>query len=298
MAQKILRERGGEILKAVLIKLSELGGEAQVKELFAGVEKKLDLTDYEKAPYEKSGYIRWQTKVRFHSIGCVKAGYITKSGGRWRLTEQGAKILKKSPDELIKLVYEKYYAWKKAQEIEAPTLDNGNDEPEEIIRQVAYEQATEQARQEIENHINSLGPYDFQKLVAELLTAMGYHVRSIAPPGPDGGIDIVAYTDPLGTSAPRIRVQVKHKQKKMTVRDVREMDGLLRQEGDIGLLVSLAGFTSEVEKEIRAASRHIDTMDLDRVIRLWEQHYDKVRESGKMLLPLVKLYFLAPPTED
>ena len=105
------------------------------------------------------------------------------------------------------------------------------------------------------------------------------------------------YKDPLGTSTPRIRVQVKHRDQKMTVKEVRELEGLLRKEGDIGLIVSSAGFTSEVEREIRASSKHIETMDLDRLIRLWQQYYDNIRESGKVLLPLVKLHFLAPTEE-
>ena len=41
---------------------------------------------------------------------------------------------------------------------------------------------------------------------------MGYHVAWIAPPEKDHGqIDMVAYTDPLGASGPRILVQIKHK---------------------------------------------------------------------------------------
>lgn len=40
---------------------------------------------------------------------------------------------------------------------------------------------------------------------------MGYYIQSVAPRGKDGGIDIVAYTDPLGAKIPRIKVQVKHK---------------------------------------------------------------------------------------
>jgi restriction system protein len=172
-----------------------------------------------------------------------------------------------------------------------------SEDSEKIVRQTAYEQAVEQARAEIEEHVNDLGPYDFQRLVAELLTAMGYHVPFIAPPGRDGGIDIVAYKDPLGTSSPRIRVQVKHREQKLTVKEVRELEGLLRKEGDIGLIVSSSGFTSEVEREIRASSKHIETMDLDRLILLWQQYYDNIRESGKTLLPLVKLYFLTPSEE-
>ena len=75
------------------------------------------------------------------------------------------------------------------------------------------------------------------------------------------------------------------------------MDSLLRKEGDVGLFVSSSGFTTDAEREVRGASRHIDTMDLDRLISLWEENYEKIHEGGKALLPLVKLHFLAPTEE-
>jgi restriction system protein len=171
------------------------------------------------------------------------------------------------------------------------------DDEDKVVRQTAYDQAVDQARSEIEHHINDLGPYDFQKLVAELLIGMGYHVPFVAPPGRDGGIDLMVYKDPLGINPPRIKVQVKHREQKLSVKEVRELEGLLRKDGDIGLIVSSGGFTSEVEREIRASSKHIETMDMDRLIGLWQDHYDNIRESGRLLLPLVKLYFLAPTEE-
>lgn len=294
MARKIPHERVGEIMKAVLTELKNAGGQERLKNLLDRAESKLDLSEYERAPYEKSGFIRWRAIVHFYSITFVKAGYIQKSGGKWHLTEVGEDALKKPSDEFILSAIEKYRAWKSTQPKPQPDEDESETE---IERQTAYDQAVEQARAEIENHINGLGPYDFQKLVAELLTAMGYHVPFVAPPGRDGGIDIVAYKDPLGSSTPRIKVQVKHREQKMTVREVRELEGLLRKEGDMGLIVSSGGFTSEVEREIRSSSKHIETMDLDRLINLWQQHYENIREPSRALLPLVKLYFLAPTEE-
>jgi hypothetical protein len=38
-------------------------------------------------------------------------------------------------------------------------------------------------------------------------------------------------------------------------------------------------------------------MDLDRLVSLWQQHYDRISEAGKALLPLVKVHFLAPAEE-
>ena len=60
--------------------------------------------------------------------------------------------------------------------------------------------------------------YEFQDLVADLLRAMDYHIAWIAPPGKDRGIDIIAYTDPLGASVPRIKVQFKHRDQSTTVK--------------------------------------------------------------------------------
>lgn len=92
-------------------------------------------------------------------------------------------------------------------------------------------------------------------------------------------------------------VQVKHREQKVNVRDVRELEGLLRRDGDIGLIVSSGGFTNEVSREIRSSVKHIETMDLDRLISLWQQHYGKARESAKTLLPLVQVHYLAPLEE-
>ncbi len=81
------------------------------------------------------------------------------------------------------------------------------------------------SRTESEEYVNVLGACDFQKLVAELLRAIEYHVPYVASPGRDGGIDIVAYKDPLGTPTPRIKVPVKHRDPKVTVKEVRELEG-------------------------------------------------------------------------
>jgi restriction system protein len=300
MEGKLSLDRIGEILQAVFRQLQKAGGEAKLREIIPLVEPQLNLSPYEKEVYPKTGYVRWISHVHFYSVDCVKAGYITKSAGKWRLTKQGEEALKLPPGQFVRSAQKKYREWKAARSSGGgtETKDTEIEESDKIVRQTAYEQAVEQAQSEIENHIDLLGPYDFQRLVAELLIGMGYHVPTIAPPGPDGGIDIVAYKDPLGTSTPRIRVQVKHRDQKVNVKDVREMEGLLRKDGDMGLIVSSGGFTSDALQEIRSSSKHIETMDLDRLIQLWSQHYDNIRESGKLLLPLVKLHFLAPTEEQ
>lgn len=213
-----------------------------------------------------------------------------KANGYWTLTPEGVKALELPKGQLIRAAGRGYTNWRKGQTVVAPVVPDGVAE-----LRTTYEKAEEAAQAAIEAHIDGLDAYELQNLVAELLTAMGYHVRRVAAPGPDGGIDIDAYKDPLGMTAPRIRCQVKHRPgTKVAVKDVRELAGLLRQDGEMGLYVSTGGFTAEAEREMRGANKHVEAIDGERLVELWKEHYAKVSEQGKALLPLVPVYFVAP----
>lgn len=291
--------RKGEILKAVLEAVREAGGRARLRDLFPVVEARLRLTEHERAILEKSGYIRWHTVVHFYSIDCVKAGYLQKEAGYWMLTETGAAAIKQPAEAFLASAVAGYRAWKAGRDATAvEPAPSRAEESEESIRQAAYDVAVEQAQVEIEAHIRSMGPYDFQNVIAELMRAMGYFVPFVAPPGRDGGIDLLAYKDPLGTAPPRVKVQAKRwTDTKAGPKEVRELQGLLREDGDVGLLVCASGFTSEAEREARSAAKHIELMDLARLVGMWKQHYERVSETGKTLLPLVPVYFLKPAQE-
>jgi restriction system protein len=123
---------------------------------------------------------------------------------------------------------------------------------------------------------------------------MGYHVSWNAPPGPDKGIDIVAHNDPLGTSAPRIKVQVKRLADKIIVDGLRSFMAVLGEQ-DVGLFVSTGGFTSEAESEARTKeTRKLTLLDLEKLVDLWVINYEKIEDSDKQLLPLKPVYYLAP----
>ena len=81
--------------------------------------------------------------------------------------------------------------------------------------------------------------------------AMGYYVSWVSPPGPDRGIDIVAYTDPLGAPGPRIKAQVKRRADKTAVDGVRAFLAMLGTH-DVGLFIATGGFTGEAEREVRS----------------------------------------------
>ncbi len=126
-----------------------------------------------------------------------------------------------------------------------------------------------------------------------LLRGMGYHVQWIAPPGADGGIDIIADSDPLGIRGPRIKVQVRRRSDKTNIDSVRSLLALLG-EGDVGLFVAIGGFTREAEEEVRRQERRrLILIDLQRLFDLWVEHQNRIPEFARRLLPIRPIYFLS-----
>lgn len=69
-------QRQAELIHAALKQLYELGGEAFPCELFAELERKLNLEPSEKEPYSTASIPRWRSIINFNSIDCIKAGYL------------------------------------------------------------------------------------------------------------------------------------------------------------------------------------------------------------------------------
>ena len=126
-----------------------------------------------------------------------------------------------------------------------------------------------------------------------MLRAMNYHVASIAPPGKDGGVDIVAYKDPLGVELPRLKVQVKHTDGTIGRPEIQKFFGVLGQD-DVGIYVSLGGFSGDAKEAVRShATAKVTLLDTNELVKLWQRYYETILESEKHFLRLEPVYFLA-----
>ena len=278
-------------LFALLKELKDAGGELPIKELLKLLESKLDFTEWELERYEKSGYIRWQTIMTYWSVGLIKAGLLRKRSGIWFITDEGEKALKLGEEKLLDLVHSKYREWKKKRD----EHENEDEvaETDSSIHDLKLDELEDEANNGLKNHIKSMTPYEFQDLVAALLKAMGYYIPFIASKGKDGGIDIVAYQDPLGAKSPRIKVQVKHHpDNPISVKDIRSLTGLINKDGEIGLFVTSGKFSNEAERFARESHIHIKLIDFIEFISLWKQFYAKLTDEEKNMLPLHPIYFL------
>ncbi len=161
---------------------------------------------------------------------------------------------------------------------------------------VATEEAVETFRDQenralelIKDQVNLLEWDEMQELVAGILRAMGYKTQ-ISPAGPDRGKDIVASPDGFGFENPRIVVEVKHRKGAMGAQDLRSFLGG-RHKDDRGLYVSTGGFSKDAMYEADRASVATALWDLSHLVRALIEHYEKLDNETKLLVPLRRVYW-------
>ena len=249
--------------------------------------------------YPSMGWPKWRVTLNYQSTPFVRAGILHKDKGTWSLTDDGHKrVGEMSDDALIEFAARKHAESERAKSsvgaqrgADADGDPIGDESPQQVKRR-------EQALAGIKEFIQRMDPYEFQNLVAALLRAMGYFISDIPDrPGADGGVDIVAYEDPLGASGARLKVQVKRYKGDSSAqpKDLRELHGLLT-EGEAGVFVCTSDFSSKCREFARSAQRHLRLIDGDEFIRLWIEFHPKMKDEDKKRLPLYAVYFLDEET--
>jgi restriction system protein len=293
---EITRRRTGEMLRALFEVLMPVPEGVQAREALSALERRVTLSEYEKGEYASGGR-RFEKIVRFATVDLVKAGWLFKEKGRWTVTADGLKAFQNFPDPeaFYKEAVRLYHQWKATQPEDIDeSPDNAPEEATAKAASITLEEAEEQAWSEIDQYLRAINPYEFQEIVAALLRAMGYHVSWIAPPGKDGGIDILAASDPLGTKPPRIKVQVKRQSQSVDVDGLRSFMAVLG-DGDVGIFVSIGGFTKNAADEARLQEkRKITLLNNEQLFDLWVEYYGKLRDEDRRRLPLKSVYFLSP----
>lgn len=279
-------------LYAVMKEMSRRGSSMPAKELYPFVNENVQLTEWEKEPAGKMKYIRWTNSFQFYSIDYQKAGFIVKKNGNWYLTPEGEAILKKSPEEVMTIANNAYHEWRRLNPKDESVEDEPTDETAEKDNSMNIDMLESDAREGIRQYIISKSPYEFQDMVAALLRAMDYHTPFVAPKGKDGGIDIIAYLDPLGAKTPRIKVQVKHKpETAIGASEVRALSGVLKT-GDIALFVTSGTYSADARNAASGSDKFIRLIDGNDFIEMWQEYYDKMSDDDKNMLPLKRISFL------
>lgn len=298
MAEITIPRTGAHLRKLFEILLANPEG-LQAGEALKQLAASVTLTPYEAGLYESTGTPRFEKIVRFATIDCVKAGWLAKNKGIWSITNAGKKAFNdfSDPEAFYREAIKRYREWKAGAPVKPQVESLEELNPAETAKaeaSITYEKADEQAWNEIETHLRAMPPYDMQDLVAGLLRGLGYHIEWVSPPGKDGGIDIIAHTDPLGTQPPRIKVQVKGGNQKIDLQTLNSFLAVV-DSGDVGLYVSVGGFTKDAEDTARKqTSRKVTLINAERLVELWVEAYGKLDQKSRQRLPLSPIHFLTP----
>ena len=167
-----------------------------------------------------------------------------------------------------------------------PSADERDAPPD--LSQVAHDQILGRIQSRFAGHA-------LAQLVGAVLRADGW-VTKISPPGPDGGVDILAGSGSLGLAAPRLCVQVKSQNTPADVTVYRTLQGTMQTfKADHGLLVCWGGFNNKVLQESRQG--HF----LVRLWGLWEssdlvdavyRNYERLPPEIQAELPLKRVWVL------
>jgi restriction system protein len=134
--------------------------------------------------------------------------------------------------------------------------------------------------------------------VDAILHVQGY-VTKKSPPGPDGGVDILASAGSLGFDKPRVCVQVKSSSSPVDVKILRELQGVMQKvRAEQGLLVSWGGFNNQCIKEARDAFFSIRLWDQGDLLGAVFQYYERFDDELRAELPLKKIWALVTEAEE
>lgn len=179
-----------------------------------------------------------------------------------------------------------------------PTLvpENGTENAEAEIEDAAGGDAVnleEAARDEILKFIQAkFTGHDLARLVDAVLRAQGYKTEASSP-GPDGGVDILAGSGPLGFDQPRLCVQVKSGSGPEGQKTLNELLGVVSKFGaEQGLLVSWGGFTNPVKQDARKAFFTIRLWDQGDLVDAILENYEGLDDQIKGELPLRRIWVM------
>jgi len=85
---------------------------------------------------------------------------------------------------------------------------------------------------------------------------------------------------------------VKRRTDRINVGEIRSFMALLGED-DVGIFVTTTGFTAEAEARGQE-KRRLMLLDARRLFDLWVEHYERIPETQRRLLPLRSVYYLAP----
>ncbi len=265
--------------------MSAANGEVRISEVVRQLADELSLSEEDRSellPSRRQAV--FDNRVRWAKTYLTKAGLIESTRrAHFRITDRGRQALAENPDRIDNNYLSQFPEFEefrsrstdaRLERLPPPEESAPEDRtPDEIMRS-AHQEVELSLRQELLDRVIAAPPDFFERLVVNLLVAMGYGGsledagRALGKSG-DGGVDGVIDQDALGLD--RVYIQAKRYQQGNTVggREIRDFFGSLdRFKAAKGLFVTTSDFTKDARETAGQLSKRIVLIGGDQLAAL------------------------------
>ncbi|HHV56347.1 MAG TPA: restriction endonuclease [Firmicutes bacterium] len=295
---------GFQSLMLPLLKILRDGQEHAFGELVEVLSQEFHLEESEKKELLPSGSLKFRNRVAWARTYLTKARLIESVGrGRLRITQRGTEVLAENPPLIDRKYLERFPEYL-AFRYGALALESADHEgrmeatvetPEEAL-DLTYQSIRRELAQDLLERVKSCSPAFFERLVVDLLVAMGYGGsrrdagQAIGRSG-DGGIDGIIKEDRLGLDV--IYVQAKRWEGTVGRPAVQAFTGSLEGErASKGVMITTSQFSMEARDYAKKVGKKIVLIDGEQLAELMIDHNVGVTEVSRYVVKRVDLdYF-------
>jgi restriction system protein len=223
-----------------------------------------------------------------------KAGLITQvTRGNYHISTEGQKAIKDMPNgfdlKYLKTIpafqnWQKSFNTDKVGSIEINTNLDTSSTPHELL-EASFQEMTSSVADELLDRVKKTSPAFFEKLVVDLLLAMGYGGfdtanGEVTKYSGDGGIDGIIKEDKLGLD--KIYIQAKRWENSVPVSAIRDFAGsLLSKKARKGVFITTSSFPASAYEYVRSIDPTIILIDGEQLTKMMLEFNVGVSTSQK-----------------
>jgi restriction system protein len=266
-----------------LLQFAADGKEKKFSDAIDFIAEQFKLTQEERAQLLPSGnQSRFDNRVGWSRTHLKNAGLIDYvRRGVFKISKRGQDVLVQKPKAInLKFLnqFPEFIEFRKKRETtepSSPTAQIASVTPEEQMAHLAQELRTKLADELLEQ-IKTMNPYRFERLVLDLLLAMGYggsreEAATVTQKSGDEGIDGLINEDRLGLDC--IYVQAKRWQNSVGRPEIQSFVGALAgKHANKGIFITTSSFSSAAIEFAKSISQRVILIDGARLADLMIQH--------------------------
>lgn len=273
-----------------VLRIASDGKNHSYGEMYNNLAVEFKLSDEDRAELLPSGTARkFENRVAWAITYLSKARLLDRvSRGIFRISERGADVLRKNPSDIdVKFLrqFPEFIEFTRGARVltkkEGATEEETLETPYETLEE-AYQDLRRTLAQELIDRVRACSPQFFEKLVVDLLVAIGYGGsrkdagQAVGRSG-DGGIDGIIKEDKLGLDV--VYIQAKRWEGTVGRPTVQEFAGSLEgHRAKKGVLITTSRFSQDAKDYVERIEKKIVLVDGEQLAQLMIDHRIGVTE--------------------